>query len=377
MKHNKEGLRGTFVDQEQIFNYYSYGRYGPVGIQNAVRSVRPKYLLLVGRTTYDYLNYSGANVDPLCPAFLVSTSFWAQTTSDSMFGDLGRGYPEVAVGRLPINNTAELSGAVQHILSNSGAPSSGIRVHAVADQADPEAGDFAAQATGMAQAMPDLTWQQNYYRVTYQTLPEVTHAMAAAANGGADWILYIGHGNAAHFGQANETILDTTSVQAWTGNSVLLQSTCTGNWMANDTQDFKSIAIQALTQPQGGISASIGTSTYMNSDYAVAFMTQLMKTADASGMRWGDALMKTQQWASLQGKNYFDDLNRTEQIFGDPAMPVLMNAVPGGGSSGVSTPPASGTTSGAPTTGSTPGAPATPAAGGTPSSTQSVAPGQF
>ena len=28
----------------------------------------------VGRTTYDYLNYGGQNVDPLCPTFLVSTS---------------------------------------------------------------------------------------------------------------------------------------------------------------------------------------------------------------------------------------------------------------------------------------------------------------
>src|SRR5204862_4917673 len=100
--HARDGIRGLFVDQEQLFDYYNHGRFGPEGIRKAVRAVRPQYLLLVGRTTYDYLNYENQNVDPLCPTYLVSTSFWAQSTSDSAFGDLGRGYPEVAVGRLPI-----------------------------------------------------------------------------------------------------------------------------------------------------------------------------------------------------------------------------------------------------------------------------------
>ncbi|HLX64168.1 MAG TPA: C25 family cysteine peptidase [Planctomycetota bacterium] len=322
--HAKEGLRAAFVDQDQLFNYYNYGRYGPAGIQNAVRAVRPKYLLLLGRTTYDYNNYSGANVDPLCPTFLVPTTFWAQATSDSLFGDLGRSVPEVAVGRLPVNNATELSMAVQRVTSYSGAPVSGVRAHAVADRADPEAGDFAAESDALAQSNPEMTWQKNYLGVTYATSPEVTSAMAQAANGGADWIVYVGHGNAVRLGNEVPRILDTDTVQAWTGNAIFLQSTCTGNWMANDVQNYKSIAIQALTQPQGGISASIGTSTYMNSSYATEFMGQLMNTA-SSGGRWGDALMKTQTWAAARGgeSGYYLDLSRTEMIFGDPAMRVF------------------------------------------------------
>ncbi|MEI6235299.1 MAG: C25 family cysteine peptidase [Planctomycetota bacterium] len=325
MLRSKEGLRGAFVDQAQLFDYYNYGRYGPAAIQKAVRSTRPQYLLLLGRTTYDYHNYSGANVDPLCPAFLVSTTFWAQTTSDSMFGDLGRGYPEVAVGRLPVNNTSDLSVAVQHVLSYGGAPLSGIRVNATTDQTDPAVADFPAQAAELSRSFPDMTWQANYLGVTYQTPPEVTGALTVAANGGADWLLYIGHGNAGHWGAAKRQILGLDDIPNWTGNGVLLQSTCTANWMAKDEQNYRSIAIQALTQPQGGISASIGTSTYMNSDYAVEFMHQLMKNANVGGMRWGNALMKTQQWAALQGASFYTDLSQTEQLFGDPAMPVFMN----------------------------------------------------
>ncbi|HLX62872.1 MAG TPA: C25 family cysteine peptidase [Planctomycetota bacterium] len=381
MQRSKEGLRATFVDQEQIFDYYNYGRYGPSGIQNAVRAVRPQYLLLAGRTTYDYRDYSGLGVDPMCPTFLVSTTFWAQATSDSMFGDLGRGFPEVAVGRLPVNTPAELSVAVKRIMSYSGPPSSGAVLHAVADRLDPETADFPAQAESLAQANPELTWQRNYLGVTYQTSPEVSSALMSAANGGANWILYVGHGNASRLGKDDPRILQTDSVrdnvQFMTGNVVLLQSTCTANWMAADQTVGKSIAIQALTQPQGGISASIAPSTYMASDYGVEFMGQLLKNANSGSARWGNALLNAQQWAYSKGAGFYADLSNTEQIFGDPAMPIMSKAAPNTAANtttGATVPAGTTTTTGTTKTGGT----ATP--GSTPTTTtpgSSVVPGQF
>ncbi|HLX62975.1 MAG TPA: C25 family cysteine peptidase [Planctomycetota bacterium] len=322
---SKEGLRAQFVDQEQLFDYYGYGRYGPNAIQNAVRSSRPQYLLLLGRTTYDYLNFSGNNVEPLCPTFLVSTTFWSQATSDSAFGDLGLGFPEIAVGRLPVNDESELNMAVQRILAYRGAPQSGARIHAAADRADPTTADFPAQADGLSQAFPAMNWQANYLGVTAQTSPEINANLTAAACGGADWILYVGHGNSVRLGNEAPRILDTDSVQAWTGNVVFLQSTCNANWMAKDEDGFRSIAIQALVQPQGGICASIGSSTYMNSDFGVTFMRELICNANADNQRWGTALLKAQQWAyAMRSQSeFYEDLSRTEQIFGDPAMRVF------------------------------------------------------
>jgi len=97
---------------------------------------------------------------------------------------------------------------------------------------------------------------------------------------------------------------DRISVRNWTGNVPFLQSTCTANWMAKDEQNYRSIAIQALTQPQGGISASIGTSTYMNSEIAMEFMDHLLKSATHGGQRWGNALMEAQQWAAQMGGDF-------------------------------------------------------------------------
>jgi len=61
----------------------------------------------------------------------------------------------------------------------------------------------------------------------------------------------------------------------------------------------------------------------MNSDSATEFMNQLLTHANRGGMRWGNALLNTQQWAYAKSAGYFLDLSTTEQIFGDPAMPVL------------------------------------------------------
>ena len=276
-------------------------------------------------TNYDYLNYSGLNVDPLCPAFLVSTSNWAQTTSDSLFGDLGRGYPEVAVGRLPANDAAELSGAVNHILTYQGVSASGFRVQGVADRTDPAVGDFGALLDSVSLANPSMLWQRNYLGTTSDDAAVVTTTLQTAACGGADLAIYSGHGNSVRIGKNVPRILDNDRVQFWTGNIVFLQCTCTANWMANDAPGFRSIAMQALSQPQGGISASIASSTYVTADASVQFMSQLLKNANAPGMRWGDALMQAQQGAFQKSTeaDIYDDLGKTEQLFGDPALPVF------------------------------------------------------
>ncbi len=292
----KEGIKGQFVDQEQLFDYYNYGRYGPAGIQKAVQAGRPQYLLLLGRTTYDYKNFSALNLDPMCPAFLVATSFWAQTTSDAMFGDLGRGYSEVAIGRLPVGNTSELTAAVRHILNYRGIPASGMQLHAVADKPDAQAGDFGAQVDAILKVNhPDIFWQENYLERTCQTSPEVTAAMKVAANGGADVLLYSGHGNASRLGNESPNILDQTSVQQWTGNTVFLQATCTANWAA------ATFRLQKHRDAGADSAARRHLGKYRHfhlhdSEAGLNFMNQLLNKTASTNPRWGNVLMKTQQW---------------------------------------------------------------------------------
>ena len=168
--------------------------------------------------------------------------------------------------------------------------------------------------------------------------------MQQAASGGADMIVYVGHGNAARLGAASPNILDLNALQDWTGNVVFLQATCTANWLVKNEQNYRSIAIQGLTQPQGGIAASIGTSTYMTSGPATAFMSEVIKQAGANA-RWGEALLRAQQWAhnKAAAEAWYEDLARTECILGDPALPVFSRSVVNPGSSNGGSTPGGGT----------------------------------
>src|ERR1043165_2766233 len=154
--------------------------------------------------------------------------------------------------------------------------------------------------------------------------------MAQAANGGADVLFYNGHGSAARLGATVPRILDTDTVQAWQGDVGLIATTCTFNWVAKAESDYRSIPIQAMVQPQGGIAASIGVTTYMNSIPGTEFTKQLVTQVHSlgSGARWGDVLLRSQQWAFSQSGgdqefgSWYMDLSKTECILGDPAMPV-------------------------------------------------------
>jgi autotransporter-associated beta strand protein len=341
-QHARERLRAAFVDQEALFDYYGYGRYGPDAIRTGAHAAGAKFLLLVGRTTYDYHDREKAGVDPLCPSFFVSTEQLSLTVSDAKFADFGKGYPQICVGRLPVNTEDELRVAVARTLAHCGLLSSGNRGFIVADRADGAGGDFAAQSEAITNVAPEFIWSKAYLGVTHAESADVGAALSQAASGSAGLVVFNGHGNSRVFGLGLPRILDQTSMQSWTGNVVLLQATCNGNWFARNERDYRSLAIQGLTQPQGGIAASISTTTYMESSKAVEFMQALLRNLVApasvpagptllSGKkpRWGEVLLKAQRWAKQQsvalkaGPNYYRDLMWTECLLGDPALPVF------------------------------------------------------
>jgi hypothetical protein len=322
-QRTKEGLAAEFAEQERVFDAYGHGRYGPEGIRRAVRLVKPRYLLLVGSTKYDYRNYEGQTADRGCPTFLAKTSTFSQAPGDPLFGDLGRGYPEVAVGRYPAKDGNELSVAVGRALSYTRRQNeSGPWALMVADRADVKAGDFAAQAEEIVQATPEYDWERAYLGVTDGTVEAVREKILAAGGGGggADVIGYVGHGSAARLGQ--ERLVTTATAGQWTGNVVLVMATCNGTYFL---MDVKTLARVLLFQEAGGAAAMIGPATYVYAEAAAPVTKAVLKESQRAGARWGEALLAAQRLAArrAQGKaGMWDDLAKTETLLGDPALPV-------------------------------------------------------
>ena len=119
--------------RRQVIDDHGGGVYGPHGIQALVRKARPDYLLLVGDTTYDYLDHEGLGVDPMVPSLMRTSRLMGQTSADALYGDVdGDDIPDIPVGRLPVRTAAELANLVGKMMAH--APGSVIDGVLVADR---------------------------------------------------------------------------------------------------------------------------------------------------------------------------------------------------------------------------------------------------
>ena len=326
-KRSGEGLDAFYAEQEGLFDAYGYGRFGPEGIQRGVRTVRPKYLLLQGRSTYDYRGWMTA-VDPQlregAPTVLVGTRLFGQTGSDVSYGMWG-GVPRVAVGRLAVNSAEEAANAVGKILGYRGARESGGSGVIMAERNDPQAGDFHAQGEELAGALGEVSWTRAYQESVGEAAA-VREKFMRSVNGGADVAVFIGHGSSRRWGRDN--LMTEGQVGGWTGNAVVLIASCNGAYFLRHP-DYPSswnttLAQKLLGQAGGGSPAVIGSPTFTGSASHVKLMAELLKRSRGSATkRWGDALVEAQAWALAQVDDRdLPDLGRTEQLLGDPALPV-------------------------------------------------------
>ncbi|MCK6471413.1 MAG: C25 family cysteine peptidase [Planctomycetes bacterium] len=315
----KEKLKPKFAETEALFDAYNFGRYGPAAIRNAVRDRKPDFLLLVGRSHWDYQDLEGLGLDPMVPTFLEATGEFAEAPCDALLGD-----GHAAVGRYPVLTPNELSIAIERTLSYKAGASGGAALMA-ADRLDPAAGDFAAEAEAITTAVPEHVWRRAYLGLTHATADGVGDALRDAANGEAELIVYVGHGSSSKL--SKETIMTVADAAGWTGNVVFVQSTCTPNYFIHNVPGYYSIAEALLTQPQGGIAASLGTTTYLASPPASEFMKELLNASRTPGVRWGEALRAAQRALEARAETAapgdaqtYRDLAKTESLLGDPAL---------------------------------------------------------
>jgi hypothetical protein len=128
---SSQGLKVVSVPLEAVYDQFNAGFPEPEAIKAFISYAMenwqpaPRYLLLVGDATYDPREYISTPEANRLPVILMQTNFGGETASDVLYGDVdGDQLPDLAVGRIPAQNTDQVRVMVEKILqyeqSNTG-----------------------------------------------------------------------------------------------------------------------------------------------------------------------------------------------------------------------------------------------------------------
>ena len=300
-----QGLSALVVTLDEIVDEFHHGVFHPRAIReflayaHAEWSLPPRYVVLAGNGTFDYLDHMGLG-DNALPPLLVSSAQGLHP-SDSRLADLEdpEGFfdgPEMVIGRIPANTPEELGDYVQKVASfESGAPVG--RVLMSADNPD-RGGDFPADSDALAGWLRPGSGDTVY--LSELSVPDARDALFLALDEGVDHVNYVGHGALRNL--AAEGLLTTSDVGGLENlrQPVVTALTCTSNFFASPGVDSLG---EALILRQGGGAVAVWAPSWLSAngqanDLASTFFGEYYGGSEG---RLGDAILHALRQAAANG----------------------------------------------------------------------------
>ncbi|WP_309937247.1 type IX secretion system sortase PorU [Aureibacter tunicatorum] len=343
-----DGLSVKIVTPNQIYNEFSAGRLDPSAIRDYMYYLyhtggnKLKYLLLMGKTSYDYKNLDGGGTN-FVPSYQTENSYHPVRSyvTDDYFGLLEdedgdwlegslskEETMEIAIGRLPVTSLEQASDVVEKIKRyQTSAQSVGEwrhRVTFVSDDGDShthlrDAEDISSYIyDNHPQYTQEKIYLANYTKEggsPYQGERELDNAV----EDGSFIINYIGHGNERNW--AEEGVLRMDMIRDWNNLDRLpLFITATCEFGRHDDPLVVSGAEEILLNPNGGGIALVTTSrpVYSSSNKKInlAFNEHVLDYSFEYKPTLGE-IFKRAKNAALPLQR---DRNRGFILLGDPSM---------------------------------------------------------
>ena len=292
-----QSLTVVAVSTEQVYNEFASGSPDAAAIRNFVKmfydragadtAKRPRYLLLFGDASYDYLNRINGNTN-LVPCYEsdVSLDPLATYTSDDFFGllddqdDINRSFPvsllDIGIGRIPAKTLAEAKSVVDKIIRYHAKESFGPwrnEITLVADDEDNNIHlDDAELHASVIQQNKTFNVPKIYLDAYRQQsgsggsrYPDVNQAINSKVFAGTLIWNYSGHGGSRRL--AEEAILEQDMVNSWSNtNKLPLFITATCDFAPFDNPAIQSAGEILLRKPDGGAIALMTTTQLVYAD---------------------------------------------------------------------------------------------------------------
>lgn len=217
-----QGISAKVVTTESIYDELGFGLPSPYSVREFLAraytnwTVRPRYAALIGDGSYDYRNLLGNN-DMQVPTLMLPTP-QGLYGSDTLLGDFtGDNVPEVAIGRLPVRTTTQLTTVINKIKAYE---ARGIRANPLALLAadfNDSAGNFVQDIQFVSLALSNKYAQIIVYPTS--TTAALRAGVISNLNLGAELFVYLGHGALDRLGQAGYLL--STDVPSLTNSARL------------------------------------------------------------------------------------------------------------------------------------------------------------
>ncbi len=320
--HKKSmGLETEIVDQQFIYDHYSFGRADPQAIKDFLKSVNTyygkklKYILFAMDATVDPRNYNALEEAPRS-AVHISASNYHDYASDNWFTKDGYNFYDFAIGRLPVNNEIELAKIVNKIIEYETNIVDTYSNEIAFTYSIDNASDFEA-------ATLNYSSKATLFQKTYVDL-SVSAGDALETQMNEKFLVnYMGHGNEYEIGT---TDLDFTDVENMTNSKypIFVALNCLTNYYASADPTDQGLGEYLLLKEDTGAIGVIAANTLLSpidqSTFANYFYDELNRTNKSTNknLRLGDILKNTHKRLTAASASN----SQTDSIFllGDPSL---------------------------------------------------------
>jgi len=254
-----QGLRGKVVDIEDIYDEFNNGIEDADAIWSFLHyaytrwRTGPRYVVLAGEGSFDYKNYLGHG-DAIVPTLLTPTP-QGLFPSDNLYADVvGNDWlPEMAIGRLPVIDAAELAAVAAKIAAYEQSSGDWQRRMVVAADFPDLGGDFPRDSDFVAGLVPANYALERIH--LDETLPaDAREQMLTAFATGRAFVNFFGHSGHTSLGNTDLiNVLDVPKLGNGERLPVVTAFTCLAGQFGFPGQE--SIAEALLITSTGGAAA--------------------------------------------------------------------------------------------------------------------------
>lgn len=318
------GLSVAVATTQEIYDEFGAGMETPFALRDFIAFARangsPRFVLLVGKASYDYLNYLALPNKNLLPTFLVATPHLGEAASDNWFVADETGKPALAIGRIPAQTAEQVQHVVSKIIAYETAGNSDWRGRA-AFAADDKEVLFAEQSdllVGRASSKMDTA------KVYLKGDVNKTRAdILARWNAGLGLLTYVGHGSINTWAEGPLFSSDNLA-QLKNGDRlpILLTPTCLDGYFYHPQAD--SLTEQLLFKNDGGIIAGLApTGLSLPFDQAEMMGGLFDELFQNGAPTLGEAVLKAKQRMKADTPENREVID-TFGLLGDPALAIRL-----------------------------------------------------